>query len=96
MKVEIACPKCNWEPDGGSHWQCSCGHKWNTFETAAKCPNCAKVWADTQCPGPGRPGGCGGWSKHIDWYRNLDSVIRKEMESIFNEVPVTKNISPNH
>lgn len=88
MKIEIACPKCDWEPDDNSLWQCTCGHLWNTFETSGKCPKCAKVWADTQCLGPGFPGGCGSWSKHIDWYRNLDNQMRKEIEKILKEAPV--------
>ena len=81
MKIEIACPKCQWEPKGGAHWMCSCWHVWNTFETAGKCPKCSKRWADTQCPGPGDPGGCGSWSKHIDWYQNLDEEMKKAIAS---------------
>jgi hypothetical protein len=84
MKVEIRCPKCNWEPDGGPYWQCSCGFKWNTFDTAGKCPNCLKVWVVTQCPP------CGKWSKHIAWYRNLDDEMRKEIEKILQEGLVEK------
>lgn len=66
--LKIQCPKCKWEPDGGEHWMCSCGHSWNTFDTQGICPKCSKRWSDTQCPGPGFPGGCGAWSAHIDWY----------------------------
>ena len=83
MELEIACPKCNWEPDGGDHWQCSCGHEWNTFETTGKCPNCGKVWRDTKCPPV--PGGCNQWSPHVDWYRNLDDVMREEIERLLRE-----------
>jgi hypothetical protein len=86
MKIEISCPKCNWEPDGRPYWKCSCGHRWNTFDTSGKCPVCAKTWADTQCPTP--PGGCGKWSKHIDWYRNLDVEMRREIEKILQTQPV--------
>ena len=53
MKIGIECPKCNWEPDGGAHWQCDCGQLWDAFSTTEKCPSCAKIYADTQCPGPG-------------------------------------------
>ena len=83
MALEILCPKCNWKPDAGSYWVCTCGFKWNTFDTAGKCPNCSKVWKDTQCPGVF--GGCSKWSKHIDWYRNLGDEMRKEIEKILNE-----------
>jgi hypothetical protein len=82
MKIEISCPKCNWEPDGGPYWRCTCGQRWNTFATAGKCPKCAKVWSLTQCPGPYFPEGCGTWSKHIDWYKNLGEEMRKEIEKI--------------
>lgn len=85
MEVKVACPKCKWEPNGGAHWMCSCGHIWNTFKTAGKCPKCDKKWADTQCPGPGDPGGCGAWSKHIDWYFNLASEVRKAVGNALKE-----------
>ena len=87
-EIEICCPKCSWTPDGGPHWVCVCGHFWNTFDTAGKCPNCQKRWEDTMCPGPGDPGGCGSWSKHIDWYRNLGNKISSEIEKILDEIHV--------
>ena len=80
MQIKIACPTCEWEPDGGPHWCCICGYEWNTFETSGKCPACSKIWEDTQCPGPGGPGGCGTWSKHIDWYRNLDTALKLALD----------------
>ncbi|MFK7747092.1 MAG: hypothetical protein AB8B65_01745 [Kordia sp.] len=83
MKIEIICPKCNWKPDGGAYWECSCGHVWNTFATAGRCPKCSKTWEDTRCPSI--PGGCSKWSKHVDWYRNLDDVMKAEMEKAFKE-----------
>jgi len=83
--TKISCPKCNWEPDGGEHWQCTCLHIWNTFETTGKCPNCSKIWKETACPGPGYPGGCGLWSTHIDWYKDLDIEIKKEIEKLLNK-----------
>lgn len=87
MEIKIACPKCDWEPDGGPYWQCTCGHSWNTFETTGKCPECSKTWEDTQYPD--YHGGCGAWSKHIDWYRNLDSEMKKQIEKVFQEQPLT-------
>ena len=80
MEYDVVCPKCEWKPDGNAHWECSCGIIWNTFDTGGKCPGCGKGWKDTQCPGPGDPGGCGGWSPHIDWYRGLDRKVREEIE----------------
>ena len=45
MTEKIACPKCEWEPDGGEYWGCSsCGHVWDTFKTAARCPSCGKQY----------------------------------------------------
>ena len=60
----IRCPKCFWVPKKDSLWQCGprCGHRWNTFDTAGKCPRCAKQWAVTQCTC------CGVYSAHGDWY----------------------------
>lgn len=62
----IRCPKCNWEPGKRDRWGCSCGHGWNTFDTAGLCPACGKQWADTQCLR------CHQWSKHVDWYEDED------------------------
>ena len=82
--LKIECPKCNWEPDGGAHWVCTCEHVWNTFDTAARCPKCKKQWRMTACPTI--PGGCGVSSPHLDWYKNLDDLLRKELEVIFQKV----------
>ena len=59
----VQCPVCRWEPDGGKHWKCTCGHRWNTFDTKAKCPNCKTQWEDTWCPN------CGNSTPHDDWYQ---------------------------
>ncbi len=82
---KIACPKCNWEPDGGAYWVCTCGHIWNTFDTAARCPKCNKQWEDTQCIN--HAGGCGQFSPHIDWYKHLDEWLKKELKTIEIYVP---------
>lgn len=68
----FACPKCDWRPDAGSLWSCSCGHAWNTFQTRGVCPACARVWKDTQCPA------CGQWSAHEDWYHDDDGLTVEE------------------
>lgn len=78
--IRIRCPKCNWEPKPNDTWKCSCGHKWNTFSTAGRCPQCGKIWKNTQCFGP--PVGCASWSPHLDWYDGLDEVIRELIEEI--------------
>jgi len=83
--VEIKCPKCDWAHDGGEYWWCECGHRWDTFETAARCPNCKKQWEVTQCPTD--PGGCGEISPHLDWYRGLDDWLREELERILQAQP---------
>jgi hypothetical protein len=79
-EVKIECPKCAWEPDGGAYWQCTCGHIWDTFSTAARCPVCAKQWEYTQCI-PHR-GGCVAMSPHLDWYKGLDRWLEEELASI--------------
>ncbi|MFM9947684.1 MAG: hypothetical protein ACKV1O_07075 [Saprospiraceae bacterium] len=83
-EVKIECPKCSWEPDGQAHWQCSCGTVWNTFDTAGRCPSCKKQWKHTCCPTD--PGGCGQWSLHLDWYKNLDKWLEDELEGVKTEV----------
>jgi hypothetical protein len=84
MKIEIACPKCNWKPDGGKHWECDCGHVWDTFATAARCPACGKQHHETQCPWD--VAGCGKFSPHIDWYRNLDTITQYEIDKSFSKI----------
>lgn len=83
--TRIACPKCEWEPDGGKYWACSCGHIWNTFETAAKCPACGKQWKLTQCVR--FKGGCGQLSPHEDWYRDLEGLLESELEEVKKAAP---------
>ena len=78
--IRIRCPKCEWEPDGKPYWRCSCGHQWDTFATGGRCPRCQAVWEHTQCP-IRLTSGCGKWSPHLDWYENLDNVVR-EVEEI--------------
>ena len=84
-EVKIECPKCAWEPDGGSYWQCTCGHVWNTFATAARCPKCNKQWKNTACIP--HKGGCYAYSPHLDWYKNLDEWLIEQLETI--KEPVT-------
>lgn len=79
LSVEIHCPRCCWAPDGGAHWQCTCGCVWNTFETAAVCPQCRRRWRDTACPP--EPGGCGAMSPHLDWYHGLDEAVAELLEA---------------
>jgi hypothetical protein len=74
--IQICCPKCEWEPDGKPYWNCSCGHQWDTFTTGGRCPECKKVWEETQCIA------CDEWSPHLDWYRGLDDVAKEITEAI--------------
>ena len=78
--VRIKCPKCEWEPKPDDKWACSCGHQWNTFSTAGRCPHCGKIWKSTQCFSA--PTGCSKWSPHLDWYDGLDEIIQKLIEEI--------------
>lgn len=77
--IDIYCPRCHWEPDGGAHWQCRCGHAWDTFETAGTCPQCRYRWRVTTCPP--QPGGCGVTSPHPDWYHGLDALLAELVEA---------------
>ncbi len=79
-EVKIECPKCGWEPDGGAYWQCTCGHVWDTFTTAARCPKCNFQHERTSCI-PWR-GGCTAFEPHIDWYKGLDEWVREQLESV--------------
>lgn len=79
--MKIACPKCKWEPDGGAYWVCdSCGTTWDTFSTAARCPGCKKQFELTSCI-PFR-GGCDIASPHLEWYLDLDQLLKDELEKI--------------
>lgn len=89
-RIEIYCPHCEWVPDGGAHWQCSCGCVWDTFETAAVCPQCQRRWHNTDCPP--KPGGCGRMSPHIDWYHGLEELIAELVEEAL-PVPVVIDVA---
>ena len=71
--IMIRCPKCGWEPRKHDLWVCDddCGCEWNTFDTGRKCPDCGKLWQDTQCRR------CGKWSPHLDWYEGLDDAVEE-------------------
>lgn len=85
--TKIACPKCDWEPDGGEYWQCSsCYHSWDTFMTGAVCPACKRQYKETQCIG--YRGGCNQMSPHIDWYRELPQRLKEEVEEVNKEIGV--------
>jgi hypothetical protein len=66
---KIRCPKCEWEPSADDVWACTCYTVWNTFDTYGQCPNCKKVWKETQCQS------CSRWSPHPDWYADLSDVV---------------------
>ena len=90
--IEIYCPHCHWEPDGGAHWQCNCGCVWDTFETAAVCPQCRRRWRYTDCPPA--PGGCGARALHIDWYHGLDELVAELVEEAL-PAPAAVCCTPN-
>jgi hypothetical protein len=79
--MRIACPKCQWSPDGLDYWQCQCGHTWNTFETAGRCPKCHYEHEYTACVP--FAGGCEAISPHLDWYDGLDKIIEELIEEVF-------------
>lgn len=83
--MKIACPKCQWEPDGGAYWVCSeCDTTWDTFSTAARCPTCKHQYEITSCVPPA--GGCNESSPHLDWYTDLDAMLKEELAKIRERV----------
>jgi serine/threonine protein kinase len=60
--ANIFCPNCQWQPRKEDAWSCTCGYRWNTFETKGVCPACSYRWQETACPS------CGVTSAHSDWY----------------------------
>jgi len=61
----FACPSCKAAPLLGAKWKCDlCGQLFDTFETRAACPNCAKQFPMTMC------GDCGQWHPMNEWAIN--------------------------
>ena len=58
----VACPDCAHRPSTKAIWVCTCGHRWNTFDTRGKCPECQRIWEKTGCSA------CGIATPHEDWY----------------------------
>ena len=74
--MEIFCPRCEYVPKRADVWSCeaACGCEWHTFDTHGECPNCGKIWEETQCLS------CQLWSPHKEWYHEtVDGEIRNEM-----------------
>jgi len=61
-KGRIRCPRCGWQPGSSDLWMCRCGCRWNTFDTGGRCPDCGRVWRETQCLL------CCEWSPHAAWH----------------------------
>ena len=81
MDVKIACPKCDWEPDGRPYWCCdACLTSFDTFATTAICPACRKQFARTQCID------CHRHSVHLEWYRNLDGWLADQLARLRESV----------
>ena len=65
-RADVACPGCAYVPSAYDKWVCApdgCGHSWNTFETAARSPECDAQFQWTTCPG------CTRTFPHRAWYR---------------------------
>ena len=77
----IKCPKCSWKPTGERLWICTpkCKNVWDTFSSAGICPKCSKRWKKTACPT------CHSYSLHHDWYYDLGTLLKKELEKIEKE-----------
>jgi Zn-dependent protease len=58
----FACPNCHAAPLMGERWKCDqCGQPFDTFQTQAVCPKCAKRFPTTMC------GDCGKFYPMNDW-----------------------------
>lgn len=58
----FACPTCQIPPLLGAKWKCDlCGQLFDTFETRAACPSCAKQFPMTMC------GDCGTGHRMSEW-----------------------------
>ncbi len=77
-KGKIYCPKCEWEPDALSVWQCLpvCGTVWNTFATGGVCPTCGEVFKQTQCRR------CGHFSLHLEWYHHTEDTQSEKKDKV--------------
>ena len=48
---DVHCPSCGQSPPCEDLWSCdACGKKFDTFATAARCPQCGKGFGWTSCP----------------------------------------------
>jgi Zn-dependent protease len=47
--IDACCPACKESPPAGKFWKCSCGTAFDTFESGARCPACAKTFTATKC-----------------------------------------------
>lgn len=71
--LRTRCPACHWTPDGLPHWRCACGHRWDVFATAGRCPECGLEQTHTACVPSA--GGCVVVSPYLDWYVGLGQVV---------------------
>ncbi len=85
--IRIACPNCDWEPDGRAHWVCdACFTVWDTFDTTGICPGCRKQFTHTDCVPTA--GGCPTNSPHLDWYHGLDEWVAEQLELVAEVVEI--------
>jgi Zn-dependent protease len=48
-RAGLGCPKCRAAPPVGPFWTCPCKQRFDTFETGARCPKCARSFTATSC-----------------------------------------------
>jgi Zn-dependent protease len=48
-RAGFACPSCRTAPPIGAFWRCSCGARFDTFETGTMCPHCRQQFTVTGC-----------------------------------------------
>ena len=58
----FACPLCDEAPPQGPYWRCGkCGAAFDTFETAATCPQCREQFVVTRCAACGQSSPMSNW-----------------------------------
>lgn len=71
--IEVCCSSCGWKPQGQKLWLCTCGTRWDAFNTAGVCPCCSKDWEYIQCVE--EAGGCNVAAPVERWYKGLDESV---------------------
>ncbi len=59
--TDLRCPACLTPPPAVPAWTCTCGARFDTFATQARCPRCQRIFEQTQCLACGRQAPLAAW-----------------------------------